>query len=231
MRRVLEFVLLGGLFWLRVSPSVICQEPPGDLRARAGAVVAEAYQAAAAGFPCKVRTGGKPKMLRWQDVDRCVNEAAARVDWTAISTRLKELRASADRIPASEFENVVEAALDAQALTYDKLFVVKNTNVLLPLTHSVLKCLPADSLQDLPVFDRRGTEVGTFAGAFPYERTGGLATANTYRLMLFQYKDRSGNIQSPSDKLLLDSFGVPWKDAMSERGFRLPLERLTLGRE
>jgi hypothetical protein len=125
----------------------------------------------------------------------------------------------------------VEAALDAQALTYDKLFAVKNTNVLLPLTHSVLKYLPPDSLQDLPVFDRRGTEVGTFAGAFPYERTGGLATANTYRLMLFQYRDRNGNMQSPSDKLLLDSFGVPWKDAMSERGFRLPLEKLNLERE
>jgi hypothetical protein len=213
------------------SPPSVCQGLSGDLRAGVDAVVARAYQAAAAGFPCKVKTSGKPKMLRWQDVDRCVNDAAGRVDWAALSARLKELRASAGRISASEFENVVGAALDAQVLTYDKLFVVKNTNVLLPLTHSVLKYLPANSLLDLPVFDRRGTEVGTFAGAFPYERSGGLSTTGTYRLMLFQYKDRNGNIQSPSDKLLLDSFGVPWKDAISRGGFRLPLEKLDLERE
>jgi hypothetical protein len=76
------------------------------------------------------------------------------------------------------------------------------------------------------VTDKYGTDVGTFAGTYAYERTGGLATANTYRLVLFQYRDRNGNIQTAADKLLLDSFGVPWKSAMAQRGFCLPSDRL-----
>lgn len=230
MRSLLKFLLSATLVGHGAAHAIIRQELPGDLKAKVDAAIAGAYRSAAAGFPCKVKAGGKPRMMRWQEVDRCLNDAAARVDWDAISSSLRELRASAGIAVAGRFEAMVQEALETQALTYDKLFAVKNADALLPLTHSVLKYLPGDSLLDLPVLDRRGTAMGTFAGVFPYERTGGLASANTYRLMLFQYKDRNGNIQSPPDKLLLDSFGIPWKDAVNQRGFRLPFEKLDLAK-
>jgi hypothetical protein len=42
--------------------------------------------------------------------------------------------------------------------------------------------------------------------------------------------DRNGNVQPAADKLLLDSYGVPWRDARAQRGFRLTSEKLPFGR-
>jgi hypothetical protein len=167
-------------------------------------------------------------MMRWEEVDRCLNGAVSRVEWNRLSLRLDGARASTQGYSAADFAAAVEASLSAGALTFERLFTMKEENILLPLTNSLLKFLPADSLMGLPVSDKFGTQVGTFAGVYSYERTGGLATANRYRLTLFQYTDRNGNLQSASEKLLLDSFGVPWKDARSQPGFRLPSERLNL---
>jgi hypothetical protein len=117
----------------------------------------------------------------------------------------------------------VEASLSAHALTFDRVFVVKDPETLVPLTNSLLKFLPADSLLNLPVYGKAGTQVGTFMGTYSYERTGGLASANKYSLVLFQYADRNGNVQPAGDKLLLDSFGISWKEAQGQKGFRLKL--------
>lgn len=223
-------VAAGILAWLGAAPAGVCQGPAGDLRAQVDAVISEAYRVAAEGFPCKPKTRGKPRMLRWEDVDRCLNGAAGRVDWDQVSSHLRDLQAATAKAPAGQLAAAVESAFDAHAWAFDMVFSVKNTEVLLPLTNSLLKYLPADSLHDLPVIDKTGNEVGKFAGTYAYERTGGLSSANTYRLVLFQYQDRGGAIQTATGKLLLDSFGVPWKDAMKQRGFRLPSDKLDLAR-
>jgi hypothetical protein len=127
---------------------------------------------------------------------------------------------------SAEVEEVVEASLSAQSLPYEKVFKVKDTDALLPLTNSALKFLPRDALQDLPVFDKTGTKVGAFAGTYSFERTGGSDSTGTYKLMLFQYMDLKGEMQSSSDRILLDSFGVPWADAVKKSGFRLVSDRL-----
>ena len=204
----------------------LCQDLPKEMKDKIDAAIVEAYRTAATEFPCKIKTRGKARMLRWEDVDRCLNGAAAKVDWGALSKRLQDLRVSAYGILEISFAAEVDASLSAQALTFDKIFSVKDLKALLPLTNSLLRFLPADSLQNLPVFDKTGTQVGTFSGVYSYERTGGLTAANMYRLALFQYTDRNGNVQSATDKLLLDSFGVPWKNAMSQRGYRLSSEKL-----
>jgi len=209
------------LSFLWAAAGAYPQDRAADVRSRIDGIIAEAYRTAAAGFPCQVKSRGKPRVLRWEEVDRCLNSAADRVNWDDIGRRLSDIRAAAAQMSEAEFEDALETALDAQALTYDRLFKVSNVNVLLPLTNSLLKYLPSDSLMELPVTDKAGQLVGTFGGTYTYERAGGLATANTYRLTLFQYEDRNGNIQTASDKLLLDSFGVPWESAMTQRGFRL----------
>ena len=209
------------------------QRPPdaSPLRTKIDAVVEDAYRRAAAGFPCQPKTRGKPKMLRWEDVDRCLNEAERRIDWTAVSTELAKARAEQSRMTAGELLALIDESLAAHALTFDKVLTVKDGNTLLPLTNSLLKFLPPDSLQDTPVFNKAGAQVGMFFGTYGFERTGGLSTANTIQLTIFQYTDPNGNIQSPPDRLLLDSFGVPWSKAEGQRGFRLTTSKLTFERD
>jgi len=170
-----------------------------------------------------MKTRGKPKMIRWQNVDGCLNDAADRVDWEEFSRDLGNLR-TAGGVSATDLWVAVESSLSAHAIPYDKVFSVKNMDALLPLTNSLLKFLPAESLEGLPVYDKSGARVGAFSGVYSYERTGGLSAANTYRLSFFQYTDLNGNIQSAADRLLLDSFGVPWSGAMHQPGFRLVVD-------
>jgi hypothetical protein len=209
-------------------PATSGETLPQETSAAIDAAVLNAYRAASAGFPCKVKGRRKPKMMRWEQVDRCLNDAVNRVDWAAFSRQLETARSNAKEIPAPDFNAAVEASLQEHALPYDSVFTVKSDEILLPLTNSVLRYLPPDSLMGFPVTDKTGTEVGTFSGLYSYERSGGLASANMFRLVLFQYTDRSGKVQSSPDRLLLDSFGVPWKDARSRKGFRLTMEKLTL---
>ena len=210
------------------SAAVFGAELPKETSAAIDAAVLSAYRTASAGFPCEIKGRGKPKMMRWEQVDRCLNDAVNKVDWPAFSRQLENMRSSAKGISPAEFNAAVEASLLEHALLFESVLVVKATEILLPLTNSLLRFLPADSLTGLAVSDKVGHEVGTFTGVYSYERSGGLASANMFRLVLFQYTDRDGQVQSSSERLLLDSFGVPWKDARSKKGFRLTMEKLTL---
>jgi hypothetical protein len=199
------------------------QDVPKEVKAKIDAAIEGAYQSASAAFPCKLKSRGKPSMLHWELVDRCLNDASTRVDWDSLSMELENLRKG---MAQSDFAAAVDASLSEHAVPYEKVFSVKDDGALLPLTNSILKYLSPNGLQNVAVFDKTGKKLGTFSGVYAYERTGGLATANTYRLTLFQYTDSTGNIQSATDRLLLDSFGVPWKEAGSSGSFRLNSEKL-----
>ena len=122
-----------------------------------------------------------------------------------------------------------DSSLAAHTLPYDKILNAKDMKALLPLSNSVLKFLPPDSLLNLPVLTKKGEKVGVFAGVYTYDRAGELAAANTYKLSIFQYTDADGNIHIPpsANRLLLDRYGVPWKDAIVQPGFRLTYEKLS----
>lgn len=197
-----------------------------EVRAKIDAVVSSAYRAASARFPCRVKSSGKPKMLRWQEVGKCLNYAHDRVDWDDVSEQLQAIRRSS-RFQSSEILALAESALAAQALPYEKVFIVKDKAPLLPLSSSLLKFLPEGSLLDLPVFDRKGKQLGTFSGIYSFEKAGDISGTRN-RLVLFQYTDAEGKIHSTPEKLLLDNFGVPYKDAASQLGFRLPADRLVI---
>jgi hypothetical protein len=113
-------------------------------------------------------------------------------------------------------------------LPYEKVFIVKDVRALLPLSNALLKFLPEGSLQDLPVTEKLlKKQVGTFSGIYLFEKSGEVS-GNRNRLVLFQYTDDKGKIHSASERLLLDTFGVPWEEAMSQPGFRLPAEKIAL---
>jgi hypothetical protein len=214
--------------FLLASPALPAGREVQDIKGKIDAILAPAFDAAVAGLPCKIGTTGKPKMGKWQDVDECLNKAAAKLDWKALAARLKELREGTRGTSAPEFETAVEAVLATHVLPFDKVFIIKDEKTLLPLTNSVLRFLPPESLKDTPIFEKTGTHLGSFSGVYTYERSGGSGTGTTYRLSLFEYLDRNGEPRSVSDRLLLDSYGIPWKEAASQPGFRLSTERLEL---
>ena len=222
---ILRYFALTGTLLFGLFASGFSQGISDDLRIGINELISEAYQAAAVEFPCKVKTRGKAKMLRWEDVDKCLNNANDRVDWEELSEKLQALRQS-NRFQTFDVNSAIESALSAKAIPYESVFRVKEIESLMPLSNSMLKYLPPDSLMDLPVYDKAGDRVGTFAGVYSYERSGGLAMANRFRMSLFQYTDPSGTIQTPTGKLLMDSYGVPWKGVLKQPGFRLPSDKL-----
>jgi hypothetical protein len=201
------------------------QNAPADLKTKVDAIISAAYQSASASFPCKLgAVQDKTKMLRWQDIDKCLNYANDRVNWEELSLQIRKIRETGG-YPAMDLTSAMESSLAAHAIPYDKVFRVKETAALLPLSNSLLKFLPANSLMDLPVFNSSGARVGVFSGTYIFEKEGVLS-GTLQRHSLFQYKDSAGNMQSAPDRLLLDSYGVAWKDAQSQPGFQLPPDRL-----
>jgi hypothetical protein len=216
------------LLLLIASGAAPAGQLPKDVTDKLDATVALAYEAAATKLPCKVSPAGKAHMLDWKEVDKCTSQAVLRVDWQELSRRINGLRPP--NVSDGDFVAAVENSLSRKALPFDKVFRVKNARALLPLTNSILKYLPPNSLMDQPVFDQKSKKpIGLFAGVFFYEREAGAVTGNSYRLALFQYIDSQGKMQSPADKLLLDSFGIPWDKVMSQPGFRFTTEKLRDG--
>ena len=201
------------------------QNPSADLKAKVDAVIASAYQAAALQFPCKAKPRGKARILRWQDIEKCVNYAYDRVDWEGLASQLQKIR-EAGGFDREQMTEIMDASLSAQAIPFSKVLIVKEDETLLPLSNSLLKFLPANSLMNLPVYNDKGELLGSFSGVYAFEKRGDLAAASSYRISNFQYTDLKGNMQAPTERFLVDLYGVPWKDAQSQPGFRLPIDKL-----
>jgi hypothetical protein len=204
------------------------QDLSSEFGAKIDSLIVNAYQTAVEEFPCKPGTGGNPRMIDWKDLEKCLNGADDRVDWNGLAGQIETLRQD-QGVPREDVTGIVESALSAHAIPYDRVLTVKKKDALLPLSNTVLKFLPEESLKGLPVYDRRlKKQIGTFFSSFTYEKSGGLSAANNYKLSLFQYTDLKGDLQAPmlNNRLLLDSYGVPWADASSRPGFRLTSNRL-----
>jgi hypothetical protein len=224
MRLARQSVILCFLLLLGFAVPGFSQALPEDIKSKVDALVQEAYQSASAGFPCKLKNSGEHKILRWRDVEKCLNNAEAQVDWEGFAREIKALPGG-ERYIATDLLAVIESSLAAHTLPFDKVFQVKETEALLPLSNSLLKFLPADSLLQLAVYDKDGKRIGTFAGVYTYEKVGEIS-GTRMRHTLFQYTDATGRMQPSPDRLLLDSYSVPWKDAKSHPGFRMPVDKL-----
>ena len=211
--------------------SAFAQNAQEELKIKVDAIVVRAYAEAATQFPCKLGTSGKVKMGKWKDVENCVNPAHDLVDWEGHAAELRKIREEMRVLP-EDVATVVDAALTAHAISYDKVFLVKDKEedrVILPLSNSLLKFLPENSLASLPVYSKIGELVGSFIGTYGSDRSGGLGIMGSYRMVNFQYTDLRGEAQAPTDRFLLDSFGVPWRDAKAQPGFRLPANKFFSG--
>ena len=224
---ILKFVLSFSIC-LSFTLSAFGQITRAELEKKVDAIIAQAYKEASAKFPCKLSTSGKVKMGNWKDVENCVNSAHDLVEWETHAAALKKIRED-DRISMEDITLAIEAALTKHAILYDKVFLVKKKEesvALLPLSNSLLKFLPEKSLTKLLVYDKDGTLRGTFLATYAYERSGGMRVLNEYRMVSFQYTDTKGEAQTPNEAFLIDLYGVPWRDAWYQPGFRLPSNKL-----
>jgi tetrahydromethanopterin S-methyltransferase subunit G len=222
---LLKSIFLNGLLLTGFAFQALSQTATDEVKSKVDAVIIKAYQSASVRFPCKLGTG-KAKMLRWQGIEKCLNYANDRVDWTDVSQQIQKIGRDYG-MRGGEMSGLIESSLLSHALPYDKVFSVKQNNALLPLSSSLLKFLPDNSLLGLPVLNNAGKEVGTFSGAYSFEKVGDVS-GNLNRHRLFQYTDLKGQIQGSSEKLLLDSFAVPWKQAKSQTGFSLPPDKIVV---
>lgn len=133
--------------------------------------------------PINLKTRGKPKIGKWEQVDEILNGLGQRME-----------------VAACEF-------------TFGELFRNKKEDELyFPLTNTVLRVVPEESLSGIRVFGKDGQALGVFANRVRYERSGGLQFQNSYSVYYFQYADLADKLQSVGHRLLLDDFVVRWSD-------------------
>jgi len=134
-------------------------------------------------IPIKLKTRGKPKMARWEQVDEILNGIGQKLE-----------RASCE-------------------FTFGELFRYgKEEEVYFPLTNTVVRVVPEQSLSGIKVYNNDGDLLGFYANKVRYERSGGLEFNQTYSLYYFQYSDLADKLQSVGHRLLLDDFAIRWID-------------------
>ena len=132
--------------------------------------------------PAKLKTRGKPKRGRWENVDKVV-------------TRVREAVEDKDC-----------------SLTLEQLFRVRRQEIFFPLTNNLLRTIPEESLHGVSVYSSDGERLGEFSNIVPYHRSGGLYAVRGYTLHYFQYQDEEGGLHSSGTDLLLDNFLLKWND-------------------
>ena len=132
-------------------------------------------------LPKKVGTRGKPRILKWEDVDKTLNKVT------------KALQGKSCRF------------------TFAQLFQNKNDDALFPLTNSVVRIVPESTFEGMMVQTREGAELGEFSGRFRFDRSGGGYATDRYSLVSFQYRDGSGEFRGVGTDLLMDHYGVSWE--------------------
>ena len=151
----------------------------------AGSLLADDCESIRAEFkvPVNLKTRGKPKVGKWEKVDEVLNGVAQNLETVACEFAFGEL-----------FRNKNEGEL------------------YFPLTNTVVRLVPEESLAGVEVFNKEGEALGVYSNRVRYERSGGLQWKQSYETYYFQFTDSAGKLQSVGHQLLLDSYVVRWMD-------------------
>ena len=136
-------------------------------------------------LPMKLKTRGKPKRARWEQVDRVLTDLREELKQTACQFR------------------------------FDSLFKSKEKPLYIPLTNNLIRTVPDETLQGLTVFYQSGEAAGEYLSRLTHERSGGLYARRSYTLYSFQFRNTDGEIMSTTKDLLLDNFLIRWSDIQS----------------
>lgn len=177
--------------------------------------------------PRKIKTRGKPKVARWEDVDAALADVQSKLDIGAFLRELgTDFPASEDSVSV-QFRDELDQVLSRQPILYNQIFTLEDPASLFPLTNNVLRLVSDATLADLEVFDKTGFSLGSYVGKYVFEKSGGLASGNSgYRLTYFQYRDNEGNIRPSGTINLLDTYAVRWKEIKDKPGLVLTADLL-----
>ena len=145
------------------------------------------------GTGLRFRTG---KTLRFEEVDRRLAEITA---WLA--------EQGAQGLAPGELR-----------LTFGEIFAVPSPQALFPLTNTVVRLAPEESLSGLTVRDERGRELGAYRFKYSFTSSKG----KTYTLWCFQYETPEGRLQQTGHALLLDRWLARWTEIASRVLVRFP---------
>jgi hypothetical protein len=107
----------------------------------------------------------------------------------------------------------MDQVLAGHKISYNSLFLIEDERAHFPLTNNVLKLTGDEGLADLEIYEGTGFGLGSYAGKYIYEKTGGLAYGGgSYRLTYFQYRDNEGNLRPSGNINLLDTYTIRWKE-------------------
>ena len=144
-------------------------------------------------LPVKLKTRGKPKRARWEQVDRVL---------TDIGEEIKQFSCQ---------------------LSFDSMFKTKDKELYIPLSNNVVRMVKDEVLRGLSVFYQSGEAVGKYVSRVTHERSGGLYAKNSYTLYSFRFRNADGQVIVVGHDLLLDTFVIRWRDiqnriALSSQG-------------
>ena len=133
-------------------------------------------------LPVKLKTRGKPRRARWEQIDKVLNQLGER----------------------SKRENC--------RYKFEEVFRTDRKDLYLPVSNSVVRIVPEKALQDLVIYDQSGDRIGEYDSRVTYDRSGGLYMKKSYTLHYFLYRDGQGEVQSTGHELLLDNYLAHWDD-------------------
>ncbi|MBI3939496.1 MAG: hypothetical protein HY315_01555 [Acidobacteria bacterium] len=160
------------------------------------------------GFPAEIKS--KKGVARWDQIDQVLNQKVLPNMRRLPAAMRAEMEKGSTRDSASEREQL-RVMLASSRVLFSDLFRIGESD-LFPLTNSVLKLAPEESLLGISVFEKSGQSLGTFAGKSRYERGGDLYGARAYTLVTFEYETPQGEYRSAGTDNLLDKFVVRWRD-------------------
>lgn len=175
----------------------------------------------------KIKTRGKPKVARWEDVDAQLASVTRLLD---AKTLLLDLHpAFHGGVPQLTFESraEIDQLLAECKVDYVKLFLIAEDDAYFPLTNSVLRLTNDEGFANLNVFEKSGFSLGTYAGKYIFEKTGGLSYGGgSYRLTFFQYRDNEGALRPSANTNLLDTYIVRWREVKDRAFLQLSIDAL-----
>lgn len=109
-----------------------------QLQARLGQIV-----------PRKVKTRGKPRLARWEDVDAALADLEIRIGLSTILHDAAPELNLRDRSVLVQVQDEIDRVIKSHSVTYSRIFLLDDPTTLFPLTNNVLRLSADDSFTGL----------------------------------------------------------------------------------
>ena len=144
-------------------------------------------------LPLELKTRGRPRRARWEQIDRVLTELSADPQGRGCG------------------------------FTFSQIFRSDREEIFIPVTNNLVRVAPEETLRGIALYHQSGELVGEYSGRVSYSRKGGLYRTQSYTLYHFQFRDTQGELQSTGTHLLLDHYLARWQDLQDRLAIALNL--------